>query len=296
MPEALHKEIVNRRAKSARMPIALYYRNLLSEYTPDPCAIDQDEMLRFYSDYPHERSGEMWFELYRDFGGTPESAEARWRIAQHLAGRGRFSQAGSFLDQAEAMVRERLTQPETASSSSDSLFSAFRPPAETVMTVLKLRELQRRIHELQTLIGEENTNGSDGAPARLAQFVTLNPHGVEYGQQLEGLLAQTGPQDGLRDNILLAQAKLILDDHGRSERLSELNRQYQDTDGGMEALYELTHLKIRLYQEEGDADRNNKRRLLTEARDMLSSFTSLYPNSFYVEQVERNLEALPRPE
>jgi len=296
MPQALHKKIEERRSKSARMPIALYYRNLLSEYTPDLRLIRRAEVLHFYSDYPHDRSGEIWFELYRDFGSAPESAEALWRIAGLLAGRGRFTQAYSFLDQAETMVAEELAQRETTPASSDSLFSAFRPPAQTVMTPVKLRELQRRIHELQTLINEENTKGSDGAPARLAQFVMLNPHSLEYGPSLETILAQCGEQDGLRDNILLAQAKLIPDDQGRSERLSQLNRQYQDTDGGMEALYELTLLKIRLYQEQGDSDRDRQKRLLTEARDMLISFTNLYPDSFYVEQVERNLEDLPRPQ
>jgi len=294
MPEALHQEIVNRRSKSGRMPIALYYRNLLSEYSPDLPRIRRDEVLHFYSDYPHERAGEMWFELYRDFGEAPEAAEARWRIAHHVAGRGRFTQAGTFLDQALAMVQEELARHENAQRPSDSLFSAFRPPARTVMTLLKLRELQWRIHELQALIGDENLKGADGAAERLAKFVTLNPYNVEYGQQLKALWAQTGEQDGLRDNILLAQAKLIPDDQGRAERLSQLNRQYQDTDGGREALYELARLKIRLYQEEGGADRERKRRLLTEARDMLTSFTNLYPNSFYVEQVERNLEGLPR--
>ena len=124
----------------------------------------------------------------------------------------------------------------------------------------------------------------------------LNPHSLEYGQQLQTLLGQVGAEGGLRDNILLAQAKLILDDRGREERLSQLNRQYQGTDGGMQALYELTRLKIRLYQEEGDADREKKKQLLTKARDMLTSFTSLYPTSFYVEQVERNLEDLPKSE
>lgn len=296
MPQTLHRKIEERRAKSARMPIALYYRNLLSEYSPDLRLIRQAELLHFYSDYPHERSGEIWFELYRDFGPARESAEARWRIAKHLAGRGLFTQAHSFLDQAEAMVEEELTHRETTLTPSDSLLSAFRPPAETVMTPVKLRELQRRIHELQTLIGEDNAKGSEGVPVRLARFVMLNPHSLEYGPSLETLLAQCAEQDGLRDNILLAQAKLIPDDQGRAERLSQLNRQYQNTDGGMQALYELTRLKIRLYQEQGDSDRDRQKRLLTEARDMLTSFTSLYPDSFYVEQVERNLEDLPRPQ
>ncbi|HPC95110.1 MAG TPA: hypothetical protein PLU87_09220 [Sedimentisphaerales bacterium] len=299
MPVWLHSEIVERRAKSARMPIALYYKALLSEYSPDLPRIRRDEMLHFYSDYPHERSGEIWFELYRDFGWTPESAEARWRIAKHLAGRGRFSQAGTFLDQAQDLVAEQLARENatagSATGGSDSLFSAFRPPAKTVMTQIKLRELQARIQELKMLIGDENLKGGDGAPDRLAKFVMLNPHGLEYAQQLDTLLSLSGEQDGLRDNLLLAKAKLLADDQARSERLSQLNREYQNTDGGMQALYELTRLKIRLYQQEDDSAAE-KRKFLTEARDMLTSFLNLYPDSFYVEQVRRNLEDLPRLE
>jgi len=294
MPLWLHSEIVERRARSARMPIALNYKALLSEYSPDLPRIRRDEMLHFYSDYPHERSGEIWFELYREFGRTPESAEARWRSAKYLAGRSRFSQAGTFLDQAQALVAEQLAK-ENAQSPPDSLFSAFRPPPETVMTSIKLRELQGRIHELKMLIGDENLKGSEGAPDRLAKFVMLNPHGLEYAQQLDTLLSLSGEQDGLRDNLLLARAKLLADDQARSERLSQLNREYQNTDGGMQALYELTRLKIRLYQQEDDSAAEKRKRLV-EARDMLTSFVNLYPDSFYVEQVQRNLEDLPRLE
>jgi hypothetical protein len=296
MPTWLHEGIVERRSKSQRMPIAVYYRALLAEYSPDLPRIGRDEILHFYSDHPHERAGEIWFGLYRDFGTAPESAEARWRIAWHLGGRGRFTQAGTFLDQAQAMVQSELTRRRTAPNTSDSLFSAFRPPAETVMTGVRLRELQQRIHELGMLLSEENAQGSDGAPDRLAKFVRLNPYSMEYDAQLETLLALTGENDGLRDNILLAQAKKILDDRGRADRLIELNREYQDTDGGLQALYELTRLKIRLYQAESGDDRERKKRLLVEARDMLTSFMNLYPSSFYVEQVSRNLEGLPRSE
>ncbi len=292
MPAWLHREIVDRRSRSVRMPIALYYKALLSEYSPDLPMIKRDEMLHFYSDYPHERSGEIWFGLYRDFGWTPESAEARWRIAKHLSGRGRFTQAGTFLDQAQTIAEEQLVL-ENGSSRSESLFSAFRPPAETVMTQVKLRELHRRIHELKTLIGDQNLEGSEGAADRLAKFVMLNPHGMQYSQQLDTLLSLSKPEDGLHDNLLLAKAKLIADDQRRSERLSQLNREYQHTDGGMQALYELTRQKIRLYQREDDSDAE-KRRFLAEARDMLNSFLNLYPDSFYVEQVRRNLEDLPR--
>jgi hypothetical protein len=294
MPRRLHEEIVERRSKSARMPIALYYKALLSELSPDLPRVRQDEVLHFYSDYAHDRSGELWFALYRDFGSAPESAEARWRIARLLAGRGRFSQADTFLDQAQTMVQP-LSQRQESPPASESLYSAFRPPAETVMTPVKLRELQGRIHELQTLIGEENRAGENGAADRLARFVALNPHSLDYAGQLEALLATVGPADGLRDNIVLALARLIPDDQLRAERLIRLNQECRDTDGGRRALYELTRLKIGLYQREDESDRQ-KRKLLTEAREMLTSFLELYPNSFYAEQVKRNLDNLPKPE
>ena len=158
------------------------------------------------------------------------------------------------------------------------------------MTPMKLRELQGRIYELQTLISDKNLAGGDDALTRLAEFVKLNPYSLEYEQQLDVLLERTGEKDGLRDNILLAKAKLIADDQHRAQRLNELSRQYQDTDGGMQALYELTRLNIRLYQ------RELKRENLTLARNTLNDFLNLYPDSFYAPQVRKNLEDLPKPE
>jgi hypothetical protein len=158
------------------------------------------------------------------------------------------------------------------------------------MNPAKLRDLQGRIYELRSLLGPENLTGGDGAVDRLAQFVMLNPRSLEYGAQLEALLARTGDKDGLRDNLLLAQAKLIADSQRRAERLHELSRTYQNTDGGVQALYELTLLNIRLYQEEP------KKENLQQARKMLTSFVSVYPDNFYTPQVKKNLAALPRPE
>jgi hypothetical protein len=145
------------------------------------------------------------------------------------------------------------------------------------------------------LIGEENQTGAEGAAERLARFVSLNPHSLDYKGQLEALLASVGPEDGLRDNVLLALAKLIPDDQRREERLTQLNRDYQDTDGGMKALYELTRLKIGLWQRE-EGSNEEKRKLLVDARDMLTSFLTLYPDSPYAERIESNLKGLPKPE
>jgi hypothetical protein len=290
-PLALHQRIVERRSHSKRMAIALYYKALLNEYSPDLRRIGQDETLHFGSDYPHRLSSRIWFELYRNRGHSPESAEARWRAARQLAGQKEIEKARAVLVEAEEIVREHLAlQPNSPPALSDSLFSAFRRPPDTVMTPIKLRELQGRIHELRTLISDENLAGGDGTLTWLAAFVMLNPYSLEYEPQLDLLLTQTGDKDGLRDNLLLAKAKLIADDQHRAQRLGELSRQYQNTDGGTQALYELTRLNIRLYQ------RESKRANLVLARDMLTSFLSLYPDSFYSPQVKKNLDDLPRPE
>ncbi|HEW79190.1 MAG TPA: hypothetical protein ENH34_04395, partial [Phycisphaerales bacterium] len=147
---------ISRRAKSRRMPIALYYKALLREYSPDVKAIEQKEELHFYSDYPYERSREIWYQLYRDFGGSPESLEARWRIAKHWAGQGKFEQADKLLAQAQTMIGERSqTKAQRhidTKTQSDTLFGPFRPPADSAMTAFKLAELQRKLNQLRSLI------------------------------------------------------------------------------------------------------------------------------------------------
>jgi len=291
MPAALHKEIATRRAGSSRMPIALYFKAMLYEYSPDLRRIQQDETLHFYSDYPQERASRVWFRLYNEFGRSPESAEARWRGARQLAGQKELKMARTLLDEADAITREQLAIDEKREATpSDSVFSAFRPPPDTVMTSQRLRDLLRRIHELRCLIGEENLADGAGSLDRLAEFILLNPHSLDYERRLDVLLAGLAEKDPFRDNLLLEKAKLIADDQRRAERLGELSREFQSTDGGMQALYELCRLNIRLYQ------RDRRKENLLQATNMLTSFLSLYPESFYTPQVKKNLDDLPKPQ
>ena len=290
MPEVVHERIRWRRSTSDRMPIALYYKALLNEYSPDLRQLKQDDRLRFYCDYPRDRALPLWNRLYSTEGydESPESIEARWRLARHIAGQEwlkesrlieEMDKASSVLAEANEMIERELALAEQARPvPSDSLFGAFRRPARTVLTVVKLRDLQRRIRELKTLIGEENRKGAEGAVRRLAKFLMLNPHGLEYEPQLDALLAETGREDGLQDNLLLEKARLIADEQGRGQQLEALHRQFPNTDGGTQALYELTRLKIEIYQ------REPRKESLQQARDMLVSFLTLYPKSFFAGQ------------
>jgi len=285
---------ISRRFKSSRMPIALYYKALLSEYSPDINMFRQKEILRFYSDYPYERSQDIWDRLYTEFGDSPESLEARWRIAKHQAGQGEFEQAEKLLVEAQDKLRERLKLLEKEQMQGDTFFSPFRPPADSAMTKPKLEELQRRLNQLRNLIGKENRTDKPTSAKRLARFVMLNPHASDYAWHLDELLAQIGENDPLRDNILLAQTKLVADEQMRAEKLAQLHKEFQDTDGGMQALYELARLKIGLYQNESNLEQ--KKKYLGETRATLMSFISLYPNSVFTEQVKKILADLPTVE
>jgi len=283
---------ISKRFNSRRMPIALYCKALLSEYSADINVLGQEEVLHFYSDYPYERSREIWYRLYSEFGESPESIEARWRIAKHWAGQGKFELAEELLSQAETMLAaERSKLLEKEQTSDESLFGMFRLPADSVITVLKLDELQRRLNQLRTLIGPENRTDEAGAIERLAEFVMLNPHAWDYSERLDELLEQIEDKDRLRDNILLARAKLLADEQLRAEKLSGLHKEFGKTDGGMLALYELGLLKIGLYQ--GQSNSEQKKKYLADARTTLESFLNSYPASFCAEQVKKNLDGLP---
>ena len=283
---------INYRSESRRMPIALYYKALLSEYSPDIESLEQKEVLHFYSDYAHERSREIWFQLYSKFGDSPESLEARWRIAKHWAGQGDFEQAEKLLAEAQTELAKRLKLLEKEQAANNTFFSPFSAPADSAMTAVKLAELQRRLNQLGSLISSDNRTNEAASRRCLAKFVTLNPHSQDYARHLDRLLKQIGAGGPLRDNVLLAKAKIVADEQLRAEKLGELHKKFQNTDGGMRALYEVAFLKIGLYQQ-SEANSEQKKKYLADARATLTSFIKLYPDSILTEQAKKILGDLP---
>jgi hypothetical protein len=283
---------INRRPKSKRMPIALYYKAMLTEYSPDYRLLEK-ETLHFYSDYPFERSRSVWFQLYTGFANSPESLEARWRIAMQWAGQARFDEAEKIIADASKLVEERIKLLTGSQPAEESIFSLFRPPPDSAMTISKLMELQRKLSQLHTLIRADNYIARPDSVKRLARFVTLNPNSPDYAGQLDELLAEMGKNDPLRDNVQLAQIMLIPDEQLLAEKLSELHIQNYKTDGGMQALYELSLLKIHFWQQQDAANSEQKKKYLSDARATLTEFLRMYPNSFPAEQVKKNLASLP---
>jgi hypothetical protein len=281
---------IAKRPNSRRMPIVLYFYAILNEYSPDIRYLGEKEVLRFYCDYPRERSTETWFRLYKDFPNSPESLEARWRIARQWASKGIFERARELLIETRVKVAERLKLLEAQQKPNESLFSLFKMPAESVMTIPKLKDLQRRIEITLSLIGVENLTDKPEVDEGLAKFVMLNPHSQEYPQQVSSLLKLTSENEPIYDNILLAQALLIDDEQIRIQKLTELQERYPHTDGGTQALYELGLIEFTRWR---DSDAELKKQYMEQARAVLAKFLSLYPGSFYIEQVKKYLDDIP---
>jgi hypothetical protein len=288
-----YESFISRRSQSPRMPIALYYKALLSEYRPDHNFFVQKEILRFYNDYPYRDSLPTWHRLYEQYPDSSESLEARWRIAKDLAGRVKFGQADKLLKEAQSKLVEKLKLLDKDQPPGDTFFSPFRPVADSAMTAFKLTELQSKLNLLRNLIGAENRVGGKDAEQRLARFVMLNPHSQVYSGHLDGMLKQMGDKDPLRDNVLLAKTKLEVDEQVRAEKLAQLHRDFQGTDGGMQALYELGLLKRRQWSQQEESNVELRKKLLVETRAILTSFISLYPGGIFTEQVQKILDDLP---
>ncbi len=281
---------------SRRMPIALYYKAVLNEYSPDIKLFGQKETLRFHSDYPHTETVPVWLTLYERFPQSAEALEARWRYATHLAGLGRFDESTTHCDVAEVLLEEHLKLSRGYPVAEGRFLTAFAAGPETVMTPFKLRELQRKLRRLRQLISDENRTDSAESKDRLARFVILNPYSLGYSDDLDVLLSETKEGDPLRDNILMAKIMLISDTQLMAEQLKGLGEEYPDTDGGIQALYELGVLKVGLWKEADSDDPEDKQAWLADARAVLTSFTAQYPQSIFSEQAQALLENLPATE
>ena len=290
-----YNKFIDKRQTSNRMPIALYYKAMLNELTPDTRQFIQKEVLHFYSDYPHRNTLPVWYQLFKDFPLSPESTEARYRIAVRLAGQGDFESATDHCQVAQAMIKIHLDKLQKNSVVQSGFATAFTRPEETVMTSHKLDELNIKVQKLIVLIGVGNRTEDKESEQRLARFVILNPHSLDYDEQLETLLSETDENDPLRDNILLARILPLPDSQSKQDQLKELSSRFANTDGGVEALYELAMLKIHL-QKVPDISEDDKIKYITEGREILTRFIEMYPQSILTSQAKTMLERLPAAE
>ena len=277
-----------------RMPTALYYKAILSEFHPDVRLIADRGLLRFYSDYPFEDNILKWQELYDNYAVSPESIKARWRLAKDLAGQGEFDKAATYCQVARDMVKD-LIVPETQevpAEESDSIFAVFQKPPETVMTQFKLYDLNLRLQELEWLISEENRGEDIESAARLSEFVMLNPYEMNYVARLDGLLAQMPENDPLRDNVLLEKAKRTVNLGLRTDMLEDLVEQYPERDTYIETSYELALSDIQLWRK-SDLPPEDKKERLAKGLQILSELVADNPDCPFSRLARSTLQSIP---
>jgi len=292
---AQYNLFITKRPTSKRMPIALYYKATLNEYSPNIRRFAQTEVLSFYSDHPHRETLPIWYKLYDEFPQSAEALEARWRIAMHLAGQGKFEKAAELCELTEAMVSQRLELLEQTQPAPATFSTAFASPAPTAMTPFKLKDLRSKLQKLVALVSGQNLTQSDQSKSTLAEFVILNPYSMDYPRRLDRLVAATKTDDPMRDNVLLAKIMLIPDAQLKAAQLKELGEKFGNTDGGIQALYELGLLKVGLWKDPqtGPAE---KETYLADARAILTNFIALYPKSTFSTHAQTMLDSLPTAE
>jgi hypothetical protein len=292
-PEFLHDALQKSKVRIKRMPIALYYKAMLSELTPELNILVEKEVLHFYNDYPHRENLPIWHRLYSEYPDSTESIEARWRRAVHLAGMEEFTYAAQLTEQGISMIEK--IEKESAKTSGTTVIETetiFHKPATTAITDYELKKIKRKLQYLQNLIGPENLGSDEKNKKLLAQFIILDPHDIQYKMQLDYLLQQAGTKSPLIDNIVLAQTMLISDMVLRAQQLGEVAKNYAGTDGGIQAKFEQASLKLAIWKEHNLSDAE-KQKYLAEAKTDLGHFLKNYPKSIFAEQAREKLSVLP---
>ena len=285
-----YETFLTKRPKSDRVPIALYYKGMLSEYKPDVSEFSRSEKLHFSNDVPQEDTTLVWLELFQRYSLTPESLEARWRIATIWAGKGYFQRAEDLCRIASTMLANQLGEQELEAKE-DTIWTAFSPPPKTVMTKVKLQELWLRLRKLERLLGKYNIGEDEASKDRLAKFIRLDKYKMDYASELEKLLIGMKEDDPLLDNVLLSQAMLHNELHKRGEKLMAITEKHGETDGGIQAKFELGLLNVRLWKETEDQETRDKH--LNIAKMVLKSCVKDDSQSIFKEEAQAMLDSLP---
>jgi len=294
LPDTIFKKLKGRRSRSKRMPMALYYKAITSEMTPDPLMLTQKELLSFSSDYPRRSCLPIWYEICEKYPSSTEAIEARRRIAMHLAGAGLFDHATRLLEQAAAMINQKIQANQKALPSSAPFFTPFTQPSFTAISDIKLAQVLREVERLLQLIAAQTPVTDPQSKARLSKFILLDQTAPDYPQVVEQLISQTPPDDPLMDNLLLAKAMLIKDRSRQAQDLAKIYQNYKTTDAAREALFELAILKVHNWQDTSlAASPAKKQKSLMEAKATLNDFLRLYPGSSLAPQIKTILDGLP---
>lgn len=293
-------------ASGPREPDTLYYKALLFDINIDHRALRNEDRLEFYWDIPSQGSSGIWEEILTKFSDSEASIEARWRVAKLLASQKpseagdsfNFAKSLSLLSEARMRCQEVLSSRREVAARREAaagwlglgMREFFLPVPET-LTYADLLSLRERIDKLMMLIDKANRTGHIRHEERLAEFVALDSHQLNYDQKLKELTLNSPQPDPLIDNIELAMALLERDPDQRVLRLTDLTRRYADTDGGVEAMLKLS-LEL-LDQRNRIKHVGTRQRLHEESLKQLGRIIKLRPGTFLADEAEAIIKRYP---
>jgi hypothetical protein len=213
----------------------------------------------------------------------------------NLAGQMQFTKATEHCNFAKVRLSERIAELKKLPKNGKVDRSVFSKPKDSVMSPRKLGELLQRLNKLEILIANAEKMQSEEAKNRLGQFIRLNPYQLKYKEGLEKLLEKTPKNDALIDNLLLSRIMLEANAPLRATKLLELNIEYPNTDGGIEALCKLGILNKKLSRSP-EIKEENRPGYLDDARNILTTFIEKHPDSYLVPEAQKELEELPKPQ
>ena len=275
--------------RSWRMPQVLYYKAMLTEMRPSLRALEKDEVLEFDSCYASTEAIPIWGQLYRDFPSSPESIEARYRIAVNLAGRNSLDTAYALAEKALDMIEEYQGLLEKGPGGAKS--EIFSPIPHTVITNIEAEHLRFRLEYLLSLIDNNKTDNEQDNRA-LSEFISLNHDDIMYEKRLRSILASLSEESPLRDNVELA---IILEHDDIYSREKELGKFIEENAGGdslVRALFEYAKLKLQIAREIGNADDSTRIDLVKEAGNVLRRIQEEYPANIYSLNIARMLTTI----
>ena len=286
-----YNKFIKKRPKNDRIPIALYYKGMVMEYKPDVREFGRSEKLQFHNDVPNADTLAVWWELFHKYSLSPESLEARWRIAMNWAGIGQIRDAEELCKQANVYLANRLNI-EKAEPKTDTIWTAFSEPATTALSQVKLQELGLRLKKLEQLLNASNIGPDEESVLRLSRFVRLNKYKMDYPNDLKKLLSEMKEDDPLKDNVLLALAMIEEDLNERGEKLMAITEKYGRTDAGIQAKFELGLLNVKMAKETEDGQ--TKDLYLDVAKKIFENFVVDHRDSIFCEEAQTILNGMPR--
>ena len=281
---------------------ALYYKALLLDLNIDPRALRYEDTLRFYYDMPTLLSEKIWQTILDDYPDAHVAIEARWRLALLMAGHNlqpiaktsHFDKAVQLLTQAqkraERLIEKRKNEINLTPSRPHWFSQIFTSP-EPTLTMDNFVSLTKRTGRLIRLLDKENRPGTDERNQRLADFIALNPHMLNYEEWLKEMKLNSPPGDPLIDNIELAEVLLIEDIDERILRLTDLVKKYPKKDAGVEAMLELALLLLK--QRERSEHLADRQMLLSRSHEYLQDISALRTGTSIALMAKEILEKNP---